>query len=250
MADPVIQTSRVWLGGYDISGQLNMVSLKGRRAELSDARMTDDIMASFPGIQSVDAQTDGFYSAGSGEADTVASARIITKEASEWPLTFLPPSAPGIPGADGNVAYNLRTAQFAMYFGADHGQSLPFRLKSLARTGKLDRGTVMLPKATYASTTTGSIVQLGAVAAGSRLVAILHVFTVTGGGTWTLTVESDNGVGFGTPAVQATFTGATTITRQVIEVAGAITDDYWRVVLTKVGGTSCVAAAVLAIGPA
>lgn len=239
MADPVIQTSRVWLGGYDISGQLNMVSLKAGRTQLADARLTDDISATYPGIQTVDAQTDGFYSAGSGEADTVAASRIIMKDASEWPLTVLPPGAPGAPGADGNVAYNLRSAQFAMYFGADHGQSLPFRLKSGARTGLLDRGLVMLPKTTYAATTTGTAWQMRAVGAAEFLVTVLHVFAVTGG-TWTLTIESDNAQGFGTPIVRQTFSGATGITRETISTAGAITDDWYRAVLTKSGGTSCV----------
>lgn len=245
MADPVIQTTNLWLGGYDFSGELNRIQLKAGRAELANSRMTDDIAASYPGIQMIDAMADGYWSAGAGSVDAVSAGRVITKDASEWPLTFLPPSAPGVPGADGNVAYNLRSAQFGVKFGAEHGQLLPFYLTSRARTGKLDRGTVMLPKATYTVTTTGTARQLGAVAAGQQLVAILHVFSATG--TWTATVESDNAGGFGSPAVQATFTGATDVTRQVITVAGPITDDWWRVVYTEtVAGTS-VAGAVLAI---
>lgn len=248
MADPVIQTSNFWLGGYDFSGEINNIALRAARAELPNSRMTDDIAATHPGIQMVDVAANGFWSAGSGSPDAVSASRVITKEASEWPLTILPPSAPGVPGADGNVAYNLRSAQFGIKFGAEHGQLLPFYLSSRARTGRLDRGTVMLPKAVYTVTNTGVARQLGAVAAGEQLVAILHVFAATG--TWTATVESDNGGGFGTPAVQATFTAATGITRQVIVVPGPITDDWWRVVYTEtVAGTS-TAAAVLAISPA
>lgn len=246
MADPVVNQTNLWLGGYDFSGEINALSLKAGRAELPDSRMTDDIGASHPGIQMVSATADGFWSAGVGSVDAViTSSRIITKEASEWPLTFLPNSAPGAAGADGNVAYNLRSAQFGAKFGAEHGQLLPFYVTSRARTGKLDRGTVMLPKTSYTVTTTGTARQLGAVASGEQLVAILHVFSATG--TWTATVESDNGGGFGTPTVQATFTAATGITRQVITVPGPITDDFWRVVYTEtVAGTS-TAAVVLAI---
>lgn len=249
MANPVIQASAVWLGGYDLSGALNAIQLNAARQELPDARMTDTLAATFPGIQQVSATLDGFYAAGPGEPDTIASSRVITKEASEWPLTISPPDAPGAAaGADGNVAYNLRSAQFGMRFGAEHGQSLPFYLSSRARTGRLDRGTVMLPKTAYTVTTTGVARQLGALSAAQQLIAILHVFAATG--TWTATVESDNAEGFGTPTVRATFTAATDITRQVIAVAGPITDDWWRVVYTEtVAGTS-TAAAVLAISPA
>lgn len=247
MADPVVNQTNLWLGGYDFSGEINAISLKAGRAEIVNSRMTDDIAVSHPGIQLVSATADGYWSAGVGSVDAVVhSSRVISNDASEWPLTFLPNSAPGAAGADGNVAYNLRSAQFGVKFGAEHGQLLPFYMTSRARTGKLDRGTVMLPKASYTGTTTGTIRQLGAVGATEQLVAILHVFSATG--TWTATVESDNDVGFGTPTVRATFTAATGITRQVITVAGAITDDWWRVVYTEtVAGTS-TAAAVLAIG--
>lgn len=251
MADPVVNVgTKVWLGGYDLSPDLNMVNLVASRVELPDGRLGDDIVATYPGIMQADSQTDGFYATGSGANDTVASSRIITKEASEWPLTVCPPSAPGAGGAGGNVAYNLRTAQFAMYFGAQHGESLPFRLRSLARTGRLDRGTIIAPKTTFVATTNGTAYQVGAVGATQKAVAILHVFSVNGG-TWTVTIESDNASNFPSAVTRFTFTGATGITRQVMELAGAITDDWWRAVVTEtVAGTDVNLSVVLAITPA
>lgn len=250
MADPVVLAAPlVWLGGYDLTTDLDQIDLKASRAEVPDPRFGNDIAASFPGIEQVDAMLNGIFNAGAGGDDTVISdPRVIASPAdySEWPLTVCPPSAPGAAGSDGNVAYNLRTAQFGLKFGAEHGQRLPWYLTSRARTGRLDRCTILLPKATYGSTATGTAQQLGAVTAAQKIVAILHVFAVTGG-TWTLTLESDNASNFPSPVTRATFTGATGITRQVIETAGAITDDWWRVVLTKSGGTSAVAAALAAI---
>lgn len=251
MADPVVNTSPlIWLGGYDLSGNLNANEVKAARADLPNQQYGDTMACTFPGIQQVDAMIRGFYSTTSGHADPVHAARIITKDASEWPLTLLPQDAPGAAGAEGNVAYNLRSAQFAMEFGAEHGALLPFSGKSMARTGRLDRGTVTIPKTTFSATTNGTALQLGAVGATEKLVAILHVFSVNGG-TWTVTVESDNAQGMGTPATRATFTGATGITRQVIEVAGAITDDWWRGVVTETAaGTDVNLALLLAITPA
>lgn len=253
MADPVVlSTAAIYFGGYDISGDLNGCRLEARRAELPDSRLGDDIEAFFPGLMSVDLAVQGFYNAGSGGVDGVlAGPRIVsaTPNVDAWPLTLAPPYAPSAtPGADGNIAYNLRGCQTGYRLGAQHGQSLPFELASRARSGAgvLDRLTVMLEKSTRLATTTGTARQLGALSATQKMVCVLHVFAVTGG-TWTLTVESDNAVGFPSPVVRATFTGATDITREVVEVSGAVTDDYWRCVLTKVGGTSCVAAALLGI---
>lgn len=250
MANPVINVgTQIWLGGYDFTGDLNNVALAASRAELADGRFNDDITATYPGIQNVDAQTDGFLNTAALGNEPVTATRIITKDAAEWPLTICPPSAPGAGGAGGNVAYNLRTAQFATYFGAEHGQSLPYRLTSRARTGRLDRGTLLSGKTTYAATTNGTAYQVGAATASQQLVATIHVFSVNGG-TWTVTIESDNASNMATPTTRFTFTGATAVTRQTMTLAGAVTDDWYRAVITEtVGGTDAVISVFLAVTP-
>lgn len=255
MADPVVlDAPLIWLGGYDLTTDLFDVTLKGSRVELADPRFGNLLSASYPGIQQVDAMVNGVYNPGVGGDDTVLStARLIgafTPDYSEWPLTVCPPGAPGAAGADGNIVYNLRTAQFGMKFGADHGQLLPFYLTSRARTGRLDRCTVLMPKATRTITTTGTAQQLGALVSGvTKLVCVLHVFSVTGGGgSVTVTVESDT-VGFPSPIVRGTFAAVATaasVGRQVLEITGTITDDYWRVVATFAPGTNFSLAAVAA----
>lgn len=240
----------MWLGGYDLTRGLDAVNLQATRVPIPMTASGDDLEVFYPGPQVVDAVLAGFWSAGAGEPDAVVGPRIFTTpDVTEWPLTILPPRAPNIlAGADGNAAYNLRSAQYGIREGGSHGESLPFYLGNRARTGRLDRITVVLPKATYAATTTGTSWQLGRVSSSQKMVCVLHVFAVTGG-TWTLTVESDVATGFPTATVQKTFTAATGITRQVLEVSGPVLDDWWRVVLTKAGGTSCVAAALLGVTP-
>lgn len=254
MADPVVDaSSNVWLGGYDLTRALNGIRLVGSRAELPDGRYGDELDVTYPGIQLVDAMLDGFYAAGAGEPDTVASPRVIGAAAdfAEWPLTICPPSAPGAAGADGNVAYTLRTAQLGMRFGAEHGKSLPFYVTSRARTGRLSRDTVMIPKATRTATLTGTARQLGALTANvDKLQCVLHVFSVTGGGgSVTVTVESDNAEGFPSAVVRGSFTAVATapgVGRQVLEIAAPITDDWWRFVATWTAGTNYVLAATAA----
>lgn len=254
MADPIVlDAPLVWIGGYDITTDIYDTTLKASRVELPDPRFGNLIGATYPGIEQVDAMHNGVWNPAAGGDDAVAAPRLIgaAPDYSEWPLTWCPPGAPGAAGADGNVAYTLRTAQFGIKFGADHGQPLPFYLTSRARTGRLSRDTVLLPKATRVATATGTAYQLGAVVAGTnKIVAKLHVFSVTGGaGSVTVTIESDT-VGFPSPVTRGTFTAVATaasVGRQVIEIATTITDDYWRAVATWTPGTNFSLAVVAAL---
>lgn len=255
MADPVVlDAPLIWLGGYDLTTDLYDVGLKASRVELPDPRFGNLLSASYPGIEQVDAMVNGVFNAAAGGADNViANPRVIASpgDYSEWPLTVCPPGSPGAAGADGNVAYTLRTAQFGLKFGAEHGQILPWYLTSRARTGRLSRDTVLMPKATRTGTTTGTAYQLGAVVSGTnKIVAKLHVFSVTGGGgSVTVTIESDT-VGFPSPVTRGTFNAVATaagVGRQTLEITSTITDDYWRAVATWTAGTNFSLAVVAAL---
>jgi hypothetical protein len=256
MADPVVlDAPLVWLGGYDLTTDLYDVTIKAGRVEVADPRFGNLLGASYPGIQQADAMVNGVFNPAVGGADAVAGPRVVgsfTADYSEWPLTVCPPLAPtAAAGADGNVAYTLRTAQFGIKLGAEHGQLFPFYLTSRARTGHLSRDTVLLPKATRVATATGTAYQLGAVVSGTnKIVAKLHVFSVTGGGgSVTVTIESDT-VGFPSPIVRGTFNAVATaasVGRQVLEITSTITDDYWRAVATWTPGTNFSLAVVAAL---
>lgn len=254
MADPIVNDAPlVWLGGYDLSGDLASFMMKASRAELADPRFGNLLAASYPGIEAVDAQLNGVYNPAVGGGDPVTAPRVITSpaDASEWPLTFCPPGAPNAAGADGNIVYSLRSAQFGLQWGAQHGALLPFYLSNRARTGRLSRDTVLLPKATRVATATGTAYQLGAVVSGTnKIVAKLHVFSVTGAsGSVTVTIESDT-VGFPSPITRGTFNAVATaasVGRQTIEITSTITDDYWRAVATWTAGTNFSLAVVAAL---
>ena len=244
MADPVVLTApAIWLGGNDITGASNAIRLRASRAGLDDSRFGDGHEAAYPGRMAVDVGISGFYAAGAGEIDAVAWPRIDS-DPSSWPLTVTPQNS----GADGEFAYNVRGAQFAYNLGAAHGESLPFDLQSRVRSaGEIVRGRVVLAKAVRTATATGTARQLGALTAAQKMICVLHVFAMTGG-SLTVTVESDNAEGFPSAATRGTFTAATGQTREVIEAAGAVTDDWWRVVATYTPGTNFTAAAFLGIG--
>ena len=113
------------------------------------------------------------------------------------------------------------------------------KLSASSSTGPVVRGTLMHPTTTARSTSsTGTARQLGAVSATQSVYAALHVLSVSGTSTPTLTVtvQSDT-VGFATPTSRVVFSGATAVGAQFGSAAGAITDDYWRVSWT-VSGTN------------
>lgn len=254
MAEAVLlKNCTFWLGPYAMRN-IRSVSVMAKKVELQSSVMGDGAECFHPGLTQIDLNLAGHWAADaiatSLEPDTVIWPRIDgSLNPSEWPVTIGPPNATNAsPAADGNIVYVVRSKQFNYTTGGQHGEILPYALSSRAAAGNLYRGTIMLPASSVTVTTTGTVRQLGAVAATQKLVAVLHVLAINGG-SWVATVESDNAVGFPSATVRATFTAATTVTTQTIEVNGAITDDYWRVVLTKTGGTSCTAAVALAIAP-
>ena len=100
-------------------------------------------------------------------------------------------------------------------------------------------GHLLVPKATKTATGNGTGSQLGAVTAAQKVWAAAHVFSVAGTATPTLTlkVQSDDNSGFTSATDRITFTDFTAAGVEYKSLAGAVTDDYWRVSWT-ISGTS------------
>lgn len=103
------------------------------------------------------------------------------------------------------------------------------------------RGQFVHPPGTARTASgTGTSVNLGAVAAGKRLYAALHVLSVAGTGTPTITasIQSDDNPGFTTPTPRLAFSAATAVGGQILRTDGtAITDTWWQVAWTITGTT-------------
>jgi hypothetical protein len=241
MANPIVATDvRIYWGGYDVTGDHNQVALEPTWADNADNRFGDVGKAFYPGIMDVKADAKGFFLADDGTSVRMdAIAALGRSDTVPWPLTVLP-----IGDAVGRVAYSLSSRQFSYKTGGKHGDSLPFEISHrpsrLTESCELIRQHVAVPKASISATTTGTGVVLGVLAAGYKLVATVHMFGVTGG-SWVVTIESDDNAPFASAVTRLTFTAATDITRETKELVGPVaTDTYWRAVITKTGGTSCI----------
>lgn len=150
------------------------------------------------------------------------------------------PWSVGPAGANvGDLAYFTNALRSSYGLGDAVGEVAPWSGEAKG-AWPLVRGQFGHPPGTPRTTTgTGTAVQLGAVAAGKRLYAALHVLSVSGTTpSMTARVESDDSVGFASPTTQLTFSAATGRTGLILRTTGtAITDDWFRVAWTISGTT-------------
>lgn len=231
MATLLLNDAKVYYGQFDISGDLNQVGMTLEAAALDKTTFGQTTRINQGGLK-----TSGFSMGGLMQEDTEAIGKVIFDRVgtNDVVVSVIPQGS-----TEGNVAYFLKslTSQFAP--GASVGELYAFNASAVASGHQqLVRGRVEHAKAARTATgsTTGS--QLGAVSATQSLYCALHVFTVSGTSpTLDVAVESDDNSGFTTAVSRLSMTQATAATSELKSVAGAITDDYWRVTYT-IGGTS------------
>ena len=230
----VLNDAKVWLDGYDISGRLNKLGLE-YAAELQDATVFGNTTrVRQGGLKTVKASLEGFSDFVNDGLDEQLESRLAVAN------TAFSASPDG--GDEGEVAEFFR-AILGEYrpLGASVGDMAAFVASAEGSDGYgLVRGTVM-HNATRTSTAAGTARQLGAVTSTQKLYAALHVLSASAGDTLDVIVESDNGSGFSSGTTRITFSqvsGGTPQAQFATPVAGAITDDWWRVSWTIAGNGS------------
>lgn len=141
--------------------------------------------------------------------------------------------------AVGDLAYFTNALQSSYQLGGQVGDVAPWTGKA-SGSWPMVRGQIAHPPGTArTSTGVGTGVNLGAVAAGKRLYASLHVLSVAGTTpSITARVESDDAIGFPSATTQLTFTAATAVGGQILRTTGtAITDSWFRIAWTISGTT-------------
>lgn len=231
----VLLDSRLFVAGADLSGSNNKVEI----SESAEAKGTTNFRSggaeeNLAGISSVEISASGQWEAGSaGEVDDAFWAGRRALE----PWSAGPTGASDL--APGNLMWltkALRTK--ANYFGG---------VGDVAAWDAAAKGTWPLVRGQSAHASgvprtangNGTAVQLGAVATGQHLYANLHVLSISGTATPTITakIQSDNGSGFPSATDVGSFAARTAVGGESIRVAGPITDDWFRVSWTITGTT-------------
>ena len=139
----------------------------------------------------------------------------------------------------GSLAYLINALRSEYKLGDAVGEVAPWT-GTAKSAWPVARGQFAHPPGTARTATgTGTGLQLGAVAAGKRLYATLHVLSAAGTTpSITARVESSVDNTFASPTTQLTFAAATAVGGQILRTDGtAITDTWWRMAWTISGTT-------------
>ena len=229
MAKFVLYDQLVLVDDYDITGDTNAVALE-YGAELKDCSvLQNDTRVNIGGLKTVQCSVSGFYDADTQDAELFANVGVSDK-----PISIINDG-----DNEGDIAYWFNAVGAEYTVGTSVGEIMPFSMVAGAQ-GSLIRGVMAHNARTSAETSSSNStgVQVGAVGATQKLYAVLHVLESSGSGDQTLDVviESDDNSGFTSATTRLTATQVTTsTTSELLEVAGAITDDYFRVNFTIAG---------------
>lgn len=235
MAKQVLTNAKVFLDGSDLSGYLNAVAINYSAEMLDDTAFGDDTKSSLGGLKAVTAQHEGFWNSPHDEA----LFGLIGYQ--NKPMTVCPDA-----GAAGDRAFffNSELAEYSP--GGAHGELYAFSV-SANSSGDLVRGEILINASAAIASGNGAGANLGAVSAGQKLYAALHVLSASAADTLDVTIESDIDNTFTSAVDQIVFTQATDEGGQYAEKAGPITDTWFRIKYT-IGGTSPSFDFVVAVG--
>lgn len=228
----VLLDARLFAGGADLSGNSNKAEIE---ASFEDKEVTNyrsgGAKEVLGGLASSSINAEGQWEAlDTSKVDDAAWAMLGGRTA--W--TICPTDA--VVGALAYTTYGLHSSY---KLGDQVGNVAPWTAKA-SGSWPVARGQVAHPPGTARTVTgTGTAVQLGAVPAGKRLYAALHVLSAAGTTpAITARIESDNAVGFPSATTQLTFSSASVRGGEILRTSGsAITDDWYRIAWTITGTT-------------
>jgi hypothetical protein len=235
MTKLVLLNSRVFVSGADLSGSGNKIEVSEEAEAKSVVNWRSGGAEEYiAGLTKVGISAEGQWEAGAaGNVDDSfwANRRVLEP----WSIGPTDASDTGV----GNLMYLTNALRTKMTHGGNLGDVASWNADAVG-TWPLVRGVSAHQSGTPRTATgVGTALQLGAVAADQHLYANLHVLSISGTATptITMTVHSDNAVGFPSTTLRGSFAARTTVGGEPIRIAGPITDDWWRLSWT-ISGTS------------
>lgn len=238
MSEFVLKDCTTWAAGYDMTTDLNKMTVK---ADVEDKESTTFGTGGWKsrvgGLRDFSLDLSGFWqSATSGAIDPEAWSAVGVAD------RVVSVSPTGVAGA---TCYMGQAGELSYEVFGQIGEITPFALKMMG-TNKagLVRGQIAAARGAVSATgAVGSGVQLGAVGAAQFLYAAVHVFAA--GTTITLKIQSDDNAGFASPTDVTTLSAITTTGGVwVTRVPGPLTDTYFRFNASAITGSFTLAGAI------
>ena len=241
MAIFTLTDGRCFIEGYDLSSHVNSMNLNLTSEELDTTSINSGgYRSKVGGLKDCQFTAEGYFEAGSNKPDAL----LGVSSGSEHIISLMADNGTG------NASYFFKARQFDYGMFGAVGDLTPFSLSASQSADQPIRGTQMLDSdTTLTATGNGTAQNLGAVTSSQSVYAAMHVFSVAGTSTPTVTfkIQSDSSSGFSSPTDRITFTAATAIGSQYKSTAGAITDTHWRVNYT-ITGTSPIFGVAVSVG--
>jgi len=226
MANFAFTDADIYYGDTDIGGYSNAVELAVEREALDNTCFGATYRSKVGGMFDGTVTLAGFLDTAADPNDHLHG--LI---GTEGVMTIAP-----VADTVGNTAYSLNLTEFSLTRGASVGELHGFNVTAQVSDGVgVVRGQMLIAKTPLTTTANGTAVQVGAISSTQTGYGALHVFSGTSG-TLDVKIQSDTS-GFPSATDRITFTQATGATSQWSTVAGAVTDDYWRVSYTISAGT-------------
>jgi len=229
----VLVNVRTFAAGVDLTGNSNKIELS---SEVEDKDATNYASQGWKevlgGLGSAELSGEGQWEAGDpSKVDDASWAHLGT---------VIPWSVSANNGAAvGDLAYLMAALRSDYKLFDAVGEVAPWT-GTAKSSWPLVRGQFAHPPGTARTATgTGTGLNLGAVAAGKRMYAALHVLSVSGTTpSITARVESSVDNTFASPTTRLTFAAAAAVGGQTLRTDGtAITDTWWRIAWTISGTT-------------
>ena len=216
MGEEVLQNAKVIVNYYDISGWTNQINL-AYGAEVKDiTALGDTARTKLAGLKTVEVTGQGYYVAPQPDQNFFGQVGLNADQ-----VALL------ASGSAGAKAFAFEGGKSAYSPGGTIGDVHSFDF-AMFNKGPLYYGTSFgLIDITGAGAQ--SSIQLGAVAAGQKIYAGLHILAHSGTLDVDIRLQSDADDNWGAGATdQVTWAAQSAIAYDLQSVDGAITDEYWR----------------------
>jgi hypothetical protein len=222
MAILIFKDCRLFIGQYNLSGDINQVQLGYSAGPLDQTVFGNSTKVNIAGLTEIQLSHSGLTQFGNASVDNALNSQITVDNV---PITIIPSNA-----AVGDPAYFFRGVTTQWQWGGSVGDLNKFS-SSAGSTGEdLIKGMV-LENGNTARNAAGNTasVTVGAATANQYVYAALHVLAFNGTNV-TCIVQSAAASNFATPNNRITFTAANaTGSQYAMRIAGPVTDTFWRV---------------------
>lgn len=236
MSKLVLLDARIYMGGADLSGDGNKIELDD---EIEAKTVTNWRSAGarevLGGLADSSLNAEGYFEAGTAGLPDDA---FWAQRRETVPISVAP-EGDGDTAAGGLMYLTKMLTIQRQVVGGSVGDVASWSAQARGNW-PLARGVTahpsMVPRIASGN---GSSLNLGALAAGRHLYANLHVLSIAGTSTPSITVnvQSDDGTGFPSATTRGSFAAKTAIGGESIRIAGPITDTWWRVNWTITGSS-------------